>query len=116
MKNEIAYCGLDCGRCEAHLATLRNDDELRRKVAALWSELNGVEIRPEHINCDGCRADGVKTYYCETLCPIRQCALGREVETCGDCGEMETCEKLAAVTRNSAEALGNLKDRRRPKA
>ena len=53
MKNYIAYCGLDCETCEARLATIRNDDELRVKVAKLWSELNGAEITPEMINCTG---------------------------------------------------------------
>ena len=83
MKNYIACCGLDCETCEARIATIHNDDALREKVAGLWSELNGVEITAEMINCVGCRIDGDKTPYCELLCPIRQCALGRGVETCG---------------------------------
>ena len=36
--------------------------------------MNGVEIAPEMINCVGCRIVGVKTPYCESLCPILQCA------------------------------------------
>jgi len=109
MKKYIAYCGLDCETCEARLATIHNDDEQRKKVAKLWSELNGVEITPEMINCVGCRIDGVKTPYCDSLCTIRQCALGRGVETCGDCGEAESCEKLGAITENNVEAFENLK-------
>ena len=108
MNRFIAYCGLDCARCEARIATLRNDDALRRKVAAEWSELNGVEITPEMIHCVGCRVDGVKTPYCEALCPIRQCALGRKVGTCGDCGELDACEKVGMIFRNNAEARKNL--------
>ena len=27
MKNFIAYCGLDCEKCEARLATINNDNE-----------------------------------------------------------------------------------------
>lgn len=109
MKDFIAYCGLDCEVCEARLATVNGDDALRRKVAKLWSELNGVEITPEMINCAGCRIDGVKTPYCDSLCPIRQCALGRRVETCGGCGEMETCEKVGMILGNNAGARKNLK-------
>ena len=105
MKNFIAFCGLDCETCQARIATIQNDDGLREKVARLWSDLNGVEITPEMINCSGCRIDGVKTPYCDSLCPIRQCALSRKVETCGDCGEMESCEKLGAITGNNADAL-----------
>ena len=109
MKEYIAYCGLDCEKCEARKATVNNDDELRKKVSKLWSELNGVEITPEMINCLGCRTDGVKTVYCDSLCPIRQCALGKKYNTCGDCSEIDNCEKVGMITKNNAEALNNLK-------
>ena len=109
MNRFIAYCGLDCESCEARLATVNNDVTLRQKVAKEWSDLNGVAITPEMINCVGCRIDGVKTPYCESLCPIRQCAMGKGLETCGGCGEMERCEKLGAITGNNADALKRLK-------
>ena len=109
MNQYIACCGLDCETCEARLATVNNDDALRAKVAKLWSDLNGVEITPEMINCVGCRINGLKTPYCESLCPIRQCALGRGVETCGNCSEMESCEKLGAITEHNSDALNRLK-------
>ena len=109
MNTYIAYCGLNCETCEARLATANDDNDLRQKVAKLWSELNGVEITPEMINCVGCRIDGVKTPYCESLCPIRQCALSRNIATCGECSEMDTCEKLGAIVRNNADAYRNLK-------
>ncbi len=109
MKNLIAYCGLDCEKCEARTATLTNDNALREKVAKEWSELNGVTITPEMINCEGCRVDGVKTPFCDSLCPIRQCALGKAFETCGDCEAMNGCKTVGAVISNNAEALNNLK-------
>ena len=109
MKAFIAYCGLDCETCEARIATMNNDDELRKKVAKLWSEMNEAEITPEMIHCAGCRADGVKTPYCESLCPIRQCAVSRPVETCGSCSAMEKCEKVGAILSSSPEARRNLK-------
>ena len=108
MRELIAYCGLDCEACEARIATINNDDKLRVKVAKLWSELNGVEITPEMINCLGCRVNGVKTPYCESLCPIRQCALGKGYETCGSCAEMRTCEKVGMIISNNEPALHRL--------
>lgn len=105
----IAYCGLDCEKCDAYLATLNDDDELRVKTAKFWSELNGITILPEQINCEGCRVDGKKTVYCDSLCKIRQCALKRAYETCGDCPELEKCVEVAAVIANDDAALGNLK-------
>ena len=64
LKNAIAYCGLNCEQCDAYLATVRDDWALREKTAKDWSELNGITILPEEINCEGCRADGKKTVYC----------------------------------------------------
>ena len=109
MKKMIAYCGLDCAKCDAYLATKNNDQALREKTARLWSELNSVTILPEHINCEGCRVDGVKTPFCEKLCNIRQCALKKGVETCGACALMEKCAIVGKIIGNNADALENLK-------
>jgi hypothetical protein len=109
VKAYIAYCGLDCETCEARIATVNHDDVMRRMVARKWSELNGVEITPEMINCAGCRIDGVKTPYCDSLCPIRQCAIARGVETCGSCGGMDACEKLGAIISNNPDTMKRLK-------
>ena len=111
MSTMIAYCGLDCEKCDAYIATKNNDQALREKTAKLWSELNNADILPEHINCEGCRTNGVKTYYCDTLCAIRQCAMKKNISTCGDCAQMEQCEKVAVVIGNNANALKNLKMR-----
>lgn len=109
MKNNIAYCGLDCEKCDAYIATQNDDDALREKVAKLWSELNGVEITPQMINCDGCREDGRKTPFCESLCQIRQCGLEKKYKTCGDCAQLESCDKVGMIIKNKADALNNLK-------
>ena len=108
MNKFIAYCGLDCEKCEARIATVNNDIQLREKVAQLWTKLNGVKITADMIHCSGCRIDGEKTPYCEALCPIRQCALSRGVETCGNCIDMETCEKLSPIVMNNPDTLKNL--------
>ncbi|MDE5550865.1 MAG: DUF3795 domain-containing protein [Bacteroidaceae bacterium] len=109
MRNMIAFCGLDCEKCDAYIATKNNDQMLRKKTAELWSKLNNAPILPEYINCEGCRMDGMKTVYCENLCAIRQCALGKGVETCGNCPKMEQCSTLEAVTANNPETRNNLK-------
>ena len=109
MNKMIAYCGLDCEACDARIATMNNDNELREKTAKLWSELNHAEITPEMINCAGCRIDGVKTPYCGSICPIRQCALSRNYETCGVCSELDSCDKVGMIIRNNEKALRNLR-------
>ena len=49
MRKMIAYCGLDCEKCDAYLATLHDDQALREKTAKAWTEINHVPILPEHI-------------------------------------------------------------------
>ena len=102
MKKLIAYCGLDCAKCDARIATLNNDNALREKVA--------VEITPEMINCEGCRMNGLKTPYCNSLCPIRQCALDKGCETCGNCSAINGCQTVGMIISNNEEALDNLKN------
>ncbi|MCR5731396.1 MAG: DUF3795 domain-containing protein [Sphaerochaetaceae bacterium] len=112
MSNMIAFCGLDCELCEARLATVNDDEVMKEKVAELWSNLNGVLIRPEEINCTGCRVDGVKTKFCESLCEIRICARKKQLENCGACEKFEECEKLSMITNNNTVALNRLIDYR----
>jgi hypothetical protein len=101
---------LDCEKCEARLATINNDNELRKEVADKWSKLNNITITPEMINCEGCRIDGKKTVFCDKLCKIRQCAISNKYETCGECPEMKSCKKVAMVIGNNAESLKNLEN------
>ena len=108
MRPNIACCGLDCEQCDAYIATLHDDQALREKTAKLWAELNHAPILPEHIHCQGCRADGVKTVFCEQLCAVRRCARQRGVDTCGDCPEVETCPTVGAIFANAPQAKKNL--------
>lgn len=109
MRKMIGCCGLDCEICDAYLATMHNDDALREKTAKLWGELNGVSIAPEMINCTGCRADGVKTWFCSNMCEIRKCAQDRDCKTCGECPELEGCKTVGELHKDNEEALENLK-------
>ena len=48
MNEYIAYCGLDCEACEARIATVNNDAELRQRVV-------GTERRGDHAGDDKLR-------------------------------------------------------------
>lgn len=109
MEKMIACCGLDCEKCDARIATITNDDALREKTAALWTKLNGVTITPEMMNCTGCRVEGAKTPFCDSICPIRGCVRERGLETCADCARMDDCQTLGRITANNPSALENLK-------
>lgn len=112
MKNLIGYCGLDCEKCDARIATVNNDDAMREKVAKKWSKLNNVAITKEMINCMGCRADGPKTPFCDFMCEIKKCASKSRFETCSNCKNMNNCQTLKAITSHSEQALNNLKSKK----
>jgi len=109
MEKLIACCGLNCATCDARTATINNDDELRKATAEKWKVgFNVPDLPYESINCTGCREEGVKFSYCQ-MCEIRNCARSRGFETCGDCAELETCTKIAAIHKQMPEALTNLR-------
>ena len=47
MNQLIAYCGLNCGTCDARIATVRNDDALREKTAALCDVERSIFFAPQ---------------------------------------------------------------------
>jgi len=108
MKQLIACCGLDCESCDARIASVTDDNELREKTAQKWSELNNIDIAPEAINCMGCRFDGVKTIFCSDLCEIRKCVNKKGFNTCGDCKELDNCQIVGAIFQHIPSAKENL--------
>lgn len=99
----ISYCGLRCESCEAFVATQNNDDAMRAKIAQKWAETYNAPIEPQHINCTGCRSEGVKFYYTENLCKIRKCASAKNIDTCAAC-EQYACEDLQEVFQYGPQA------------
>lgn len=103
----IAFCGLDCSVCPARTAYLTDDDDLRARTAAEWSEMYGADITPAGINCTGCTEEGVKFSHCEHGCEIRKCALPRGIANCGECGEYP-CDRITGFFEFVPEAKVNL--------
>lgn len=109
MKQLIACCGIDCESCDARIATINNDNDLREKTARRWREQNGIpEITADKINCMGCRMEGAKTVYCSELCAIRKCVSEKGFNTCGDCIELDDCQIVGAIFEHVPGAKENL--------
>lgn len=106
----ISCCGINCAQCDALKATLANDDELRKKVAAEWSVMyQSPSITAESINCTGCRAEGVKFAHCLTTCDIRRCVHSKGFQTCADCEEIDSCEIVGPLFQVVPDARNNLR-------
>ncbi len=109
MEKLIACCGLNCATCEARIATVNNDDELRKATAEKWMKLyNAPDISSEMINCTGCREDGVKLAHCSE-CEVLKCVVSKGYETCADCHDMDNCNIVAMIHKHVPDAILNLK-------
>ena len=108
---DISSCGMECDKCNAYIANKNDDDALRAETARQWSKQYKVELKPEDINCTGCRQDGAKIGHCN-VCEIRQCCIEMEVANCGKCDHF-ACGKLAEFFKmfpdGGEENMGRLK-------
>jgi len=97
----IAYCGLNCDKCPVLIATSRDDDSLRQKTVEELFDLYGDilesfgihSLKPEDINCRGCRSERGLFIGCAS-CSIRKCCQDKGFVTCADCDEYESCDTL----------------------
>jgi hypothetical protein len=94
----IAYCCLDCAKCPAYEATVKNDDASRARVAAGWN------MKPEAIDCLGCKS--AKPLF---NCSLKKCATRRRVKTCAHCSDFPGCKdeqwSKYPKLRETAEAM-----------
>lgn len=106
--NSIAFCGLDCAVCPAHLAWLKDDNELRVRQASKWGSPEYPLVNKD-INCGGCKVAAEPRFkFCEE-CAVRACASGRGIETCAHCEDYE-CSILEVWLKHAgAEARQRLK-------
>ena len=93
MNKMVAYCGIVCSQCPGFLATQKDDDAARKKVAEAWSKQFNMPVKPEDVNCDGCAADGERIVGYANICKIRKCAREKQLENCAYCDEY-ACERL----------------------
>lgn len=106
----IACCGLNCATCDARIATIQNNDDLRKTTVEKWKMMySATDLLPEMINCAGCREPGVKFSHCD-VCEIRNCVKAKGYKTCDDCKEMESCNIVSEVHKYVPEAIMNLKN------
>jgi hypothetical protein len=103
----IAYCGLDCSKCIAYLATQANDPGQIAEVVKKWSVEFHADMQPGHVICDGCKAGGRKSFYCGHMCKIVKCCAGKKYATCIECPDF-ACGDLKLVLDHSPDARANL--------
>ncbi len=112
MNNIIAFCGINCSECPAFIATQKNDENERKKVAELWNKEFKANLEPKDINCLGCLTDTEQVFnYCK-ICEIRKCGKGKKVENCAHCVDYP-CELLNKFLAQVPKAKNNLEEVRK---
>jgi hypothetical protein len=114
MERMIAVCGLDCGQCEARLATQAGDEPEKERIAANWRvQFNAPNITAAYVTCDGClELDGHLGGHCYE-CDIRACGLEHALSNCAHCANYGSCEKLVAFLNFVPQARASLEEIRR---
>jgi len=112
MEKMIGFCGIVCSDCPVLIATHKNDDTERERVAEVFTKQYGREYKPEDINCDGCVSDSSRIFsYCG-VCEIRKCGRERRVKNCGFCVDYP-CERLSRLFVEYGKARETLDEMRR---
>ncbi|MBA3045491.1 MAG: DUF3795 domain-containing protein [Candidatus Thermoplasmatota archaeon] len=111
MDKIIGFCGLVCTECPTYLATVNDDEALRKATAAKWSEMYKSDIKPENIKCNGCTTPGIKFHHC-TECEMRICGIAKGVKNCGRCGDYP-CAKIEAFLKYVPDAKAVLDEENR---
>jgi hypothetical protein len=111
MAKLLAYCGLDCGECEAYIATQKNDRAGLEKVAKSWAaQFGGKDLGADACVCDGCSTGKRAATAHAATCGIRLCASKRGVVTCAHCPDygcatLQQFFSFAPVLKEKLEAV-----------
>ena len=107
----IAYCGLDCSKCDAYKATQTDDLALKTKIAERWTNELGMAFTPDDITCDGCKSDRLSAW-CQKVCTILPCAKEKGIDTCAHC-DTYACDGLKDFLAGEPAAKTILEDIRK---
>ena len=104
----IAPCGIDCSRCDIHLAP--GNPELAERLAAAFRKRIDPNIQPSQFHCQGCPGDRIDHW--SPNCRILHCCVDdRNLQHCNQCPEFacDELERWAGVREQHKLALDRLK-------
>ena len=98
MENKITYCGEDCSICPAYIATINDDDNLRKKVIDDWSHIG--DFSKFKIDCLGCKSIGPIFEPCSN-CKIKTCCIAKNLDDCSYCIDIDSCSQMTSPKRKT---------------
>lgn len=105
MEKIIGCCGIECSNCDAFIATMNDDNEMRATTAENWSKMFNATLKAEDINCLGCNSNVLFSHCAE--CNIRQCSSSKTLPNCSQCDDY-SCDKLNAFLEMVPDAKTTL--------
>jgi hypothetical protein len=78
----ISICGLNCAKCDMHLAG-HGDEKLRNEIIEWFKEKRNLTLKPEQVKCEGCK--GPLDAHWSSDCEMLQCAKKKGYEYCFQC-------------------------------
>jgi hypothetical protein len=111
MGQMIAYCGLDCDKCEAYTVTQSDDVPAQeRLLARSRAQFNAPDLEMSSVLCDGCSSTGRHGGFCR-VCQVRACASGRNLANCAACPDY-LCATLEGFLSMAPRARATLEELR----
>ena len=102
----LGCCGHDCSRCVTYLATIKNDDALRKQSQQFYKTMFGLDIPLDEVNCLGCQSNNVFKL-CKS-CPFTKCVSERKIAECSECVEYP-CKVLAEYQEKYVNKCNQIK-------
>ena len=103
------FCGHDCLRCITYLATVKNDNILRKQSQQFYIETFGLDIPLDEIHCRGGRSKDV--FYLCSNCPWMMCCKGKNIKSCSECTEYP-CNPLADYMEKYVNRCNQVQEKR----
>ena len=91
-----SFCGIPCAQaCPLHKATLNDDVKMKKLIYEKWEwkKKFGIEYDPAKVFCYSCKPGDKPEKVGMDQCPVRQCGLANDVESCIQCGHLDACDK-----------------------
>ncbi len=109
VKRIVGFCGIICSECPVFIATRKNNDRERERIALMFSKQYEKRYGKEDIRCAGCTTGSSLVFnYCET-CEIRKCGKERKLRNCAFCPDYP-CPRLSELFSKCGKARTVLDD------
>lgn len=93
---KLDYCGYVCpSDCKFLEASVKNDINLKKEAYEIWEMKKrfNVEFEADKIFCFGCKNDDKPVGIRLQKCDVRNCCIGKNLDSCIECKELKSCEK-----------------------